>query len=131
MSFQESDFWVTEYSTVTSIFSKFLEMYITVFSIYLGIHGLALKFAFDQNANLALRRLLSVFAISCCMLLFVVVMLAELMRRRLLGRRNRALGEIGVSIPDEFIGAKWGGMVFSFFNVVVLVGWSIVLWSSF
>jgi hypothetical protein len=124
------DFWVTEYVTVTSTFVQFLSQYIKVFAIYLGIQGLALKFAFDENATDLLRDLLGGLAILCCLLLFVVVGFAEAMRKRLLARRSRALQELGVDIPDELISARWGSLVFSILNVLVLTGWSLLIWSG-
>ena len=122
-----NSFWVTEYTGVTSQFSSLLGLYVKVFAIYVGILGLAIKFALDSNSTSVLRCTLAVFAIMICSLFQFVIVFAKKLVCQLEDRRNTALSHLKKSVSSEFHIGHSASRAMTLFNVVSLVGWVSIL----
>ena len=124
---EESQFWNSEYLNVSGQFQKYLDLYVKTFVIYLGAIGLFLKFAFDANSNSDLRLLMSVFSIFVCLLFFAIIILAEVMIRKLRRKRKTTLTKLGFETDDEFIAGHWASIVFFVFNLFTFIGWIYII----
>jgi hypothetical protein len=127
----EEKFWSLEYENVSGQFQKFLEIYVKTFVIYLGAVGLLLKFSLDASSTPELKFFLSSFGIFVCILLFFCILLAEIMVRKLRRKRKNTLLKLGFTTEEEFVAGHWASILFSIFNIFVLIGWIYIINNNF
>lgn len=117
---EDRSFWLSEYQNVSQQFQKFLDLYIKMFALYVGIIGVLFKFALDQQATGELRRALGIYMLVLCALFALGITFAEVMTRRLRRKRRATLEALGKETWDEFVAGHWASIGFGLFTLFLV-----------
>lgn len=118
---EDRSFWLSEYQNVSQQFQKFLDLYIKMFALYVGIIGVLFKFALDQQSTSELRRALGIYMMVLCALFALGIAFAEIMTRRLRRKRKATLDALGKQTWDEFVAGHWASIGFSLFTLFLVL----------
>ena len=93
----QKEFWLLEYQTVISQFTRYIGLYFLVFVVYLCIQGtlfstIALSDIYIKNDEI--RTTLIIFALVCCVLFIFCIIVATTIVQQLERRKAKALNKL-------------------------------------
>jgi hypothetical protein len=134
-----ADFWLLEYQTVISQFTRYIGLYFLVFVVYLCIQGtlfltIALSDIYIKNDEI--RTTLIIFALVCCVLFFFCIIVATTIVQQLERRKAKALNKLGLvenEVDDEFGIGNATSLVYFMFNIGLIIIFILMLlrWHKF
>ena len=122
----EKELWKIEYTTVVDTFTNYLSLFVKAFVVYVGMLGVALKFALEEGASSQQKLGMSVFSF-CASAAFVGLIIATIQLTKLLGRRRQVAQEqLGMDTMSEFIAGYWAAGLSAAFVLVAASGWILI-----
>lgn len=121
-----NEFWTKEYENVSSLFTRFLDLYIKAFFVYLAVESLFFKLAIEAP-NIQWKRAFFCFAILCCLLLYATILCGYVTWRRLRIKRQVALDKLGRDTQSELFVGSWVNRIFFAFNTFVIANWLLII----
>jgi hypothetical protein len=120
------EFWLLEYHSVISQFTRYVGLYFLVFVVYLCIQGtlfftIAISDRYMSPDDI-IRTSLVLFAIVCSLLFFFCIVVASTIVQKLGERKKKALGKLTIEddVDDEFSIGNATSLVFFIFNLFVI-----------
>lgn len=128
--YDQKAFWLLEYQSVISQFTKYIGLYFLVFVVYVCVQALLFftLLLFSKSIDDIMRVFLLGFAGICCLLFYFCIVVATTVVQKLGNRKEKALSKFGLSkfglkknvVDDEFSIGDATSVVYFIFNTVIL-----------